>query len=134
MSVAPEESHLELMRRLELDRWDVPRELDRVVVQSLDELRQRLPEDEKWGRIVGEGNRENGKGRLKGFERYLRGSKVVSSASFVGYKCGECQHIVIGPPQIEAEDTIALLAGRRALVYSCGNCYSTMHEQVLESS
>ena len=144
MDLVPKITQSEVWRDLEILSWKHPFELKGRVLDSLDELKELIPQREFYGSI-GQGQIET-----ENFIRYYRKDEKLNITEYLAYGCNECGKIIIGPPRIEVRDTIAktellgslediksapdLLSGIQDLAYHCTNCDSLIKEKVYKRS
>ena len=131
MSVVPNLTYGERVQQIELMKWSSPlikpEDLVGKVVQSLEELKEKLEDNERAGELVlkepvpkqewGRRVTTPGEGFLKFGEYGWENIKSWKAA----YECPDCKAIVIGPPRID----VIVRAGFM-LIYSCTNCKKTL--------
>ncbi|MBI4147459.1 hypothetical protein HY494_02295 [Candidatus Woesearchaeota archaeon] len=124
----PEESLEEAMADMLRAQWRRQDELTGKRVGSLDELKENLPEDQCWGRAY-----ENNDTPITETDVYSRDWKSSpATPQYVAYECNnDCKGIVIGPPTIEAFNTIAPLSGKQGVKYACVRCNASLYEMVI---
>jgi len=73
MSVLPPESSEESYKNSELRKWNVPKELKGLILNNLEELKAKFPENEDFGAVYLSMNEKDSRsGHGIGFDRYSR--------------------------------------------------------------
>lgn len=122
MSIDPPDSPGDFERTL----WEtIPRELERRVLGSLEELKEIFPANEHYEGITLARKVEEHHPAKKHevYGRAYKGGK--RPLNFVAYHCHFCEQIVVGPPRIEDEsstDSDDPLTGREGFDTYCTHC------------
>jgi hypothetical protein len=133
-TLLPTMTGADIMEEFERSGWRVPEGGIGKIVDTLAELQQLLPADERWSEVIKresiEGKKLFGLQRAHGFVRYAREDLGLGGTYYVAYGCNSCNKIVVDVPKLEPTSTKALLAGRESLDYSCGNCGALLYEKI----
>ena len=120
-----DETFAEALIKAEEASWEVPYELCGIVVQSIEELIQLFPENDRFGPV-----RKARRDKNEKFVRYERPIRADTNLSkYVAYGCDECNEIIMGPPKIITETNVfTFLDGRYNPGYYCGECNTHIYE------
>ena|SRR3989344_6838257 len=114
-------------------RWERIPSSNIGTLVKLTELQAAFPADKRFKSVV-KGKQETDHLR-PGFTRYSRPYQSNDyHARDVAYKCGSCEKLILGPPDVEAYDHIGALAGSAGLKYSCVKCKTELYEKDVKVS
>ena len=140
MSVLPEISEAEANLEWEKGWWkNYPNSLDGIVVSSLDELKELIPAEDRFGEVYLEKQKERsgtGTGYSIFSRPFIRDGKIKANFH-VAYGCPSCEKIIIGFPGSKTEDSIGkapLLSGREGYDLHCDNCHAHLEDYTMKLS
>lgn len=122
MVVARKDTNMaEILKELQLSHYRVPKELNGLVLNAFEDLKEKFPGNEEFSAIELHDN-------SLGFREYKIRNKKFDRYDFVAYGCSWCKKFIMGPPRIETESNITLLSGREGLDYYCRSCNAHIGE------
>lgn len=131
-ALLPTMTGADIMAELERSGWKVPDSDIGKIVNTLTELEQLLPADERCGAVFEKeriaGRRLFGLEHAHGFVRYAREDLGLGGIYSVAYGCNHCHKIIVDVPVLEPRSSEALVAGGENLEYHCGNCDALLYE------
>ncbi len=117
--------------QLSWERSEIPKEIQGEVVKSLDELRAKF-DDSATDVLKG---REIFPYKFLGLGKSeIYGIRENGTSKPVGYSCGACDEIRVGPPKFEGYNNARSLSGGMGHYVKCEGCNSYLKDEVALAS